>query len=232
MANNKYLDSPVSMPSSFGILKPARRAFFFSFTSKNLKMVSISTLLISAITAVSVSAQAPAEAQDTITRVYNYWTDALELRREVGQVNDLSCLLYTLFGTGPLAKVIPILDRVTANFLETSRAVVTLEPLNATIPAEEEAGKEIDSYVAKGTIEITGAFSRLSTASTVNPCTIPGLGSATLTALRNLKVESQPFYYEVRNYVPARAVEIERNLVLFMNSIDAVIAEFGSVIDT
>ncbi|KAK0668341.1 hypothetical protein QBC41DRAFT_374084 [Cercophora samala] len=195
-------------------------------------MVRFSTFFVSTIAAVSVSAQSSTEAEYAIRKTSDFYTSALDLRREVEQINDLSCLLYTLFKTGPLARVIPVLDRITANFVETYQTVVTFEPLNATIPADEAAGREIDGFVAKGTIESTAAFNRQTQASTLNLCTVPGLATGIFTSLTNLKIAARPFFYEVRNFVPARAFEIERNLNFFMTAIDGAIAAAQSVVDT
>lgn len=75
------------------------------------------------------------------------------------------------------------------NFLEILWVVVIFEVFNVIILVEEEVGKEIDSYVVKGIIEIIGVFSRLFIVSIVNMCIILGFGFVIFMVLRNLKVE-------------------------------------------
>lgn len=154
-------------------------------------MTRLLTVFLSALAALGcVSAQASPNAQTAVDKTREYFNEALALRAQTDEIGTLSCVQYNL-NMGPYTKIVPTLERIKGIFDAYKQIVNFQPPLDLSIPEEAAAGNSIVYFLGAATIEIGGAFDRMTKTGTANLCNLPTLGTKIKKALQDVKAVSR-----------------------------------------
>ncbi|VBB72035.1 Putative protein of unknown function [Podospora comata] len=193
-------------------------------------MTRLLTVFLSALAALGcVSAQASPNAQTAVDKTREYFNEALALRAQTDEIGTLSCVQYNL-NMGPYTKIVPTLERIKGIFDAYKQIVNFQPPLDLSIPEEAAAGNSIVYFLGAATIEIGGAFDRMTKTGTANLCNLPTLGTKIKKALQDVKAVSRPFYLSLATFHLAEAQYIGGSLFSFESNIEAAIQVYSSPI--
>ncbi|KAK0748328.1 hypothetical protein B0T21DRAFT_356338 [Apiosordaria backusii] len=152
-------------------------------------MVRLSTLILSTLSIVSVSAQVSADAQYVLASTASYLAIAQNLAAKAGSIDTLSCTLYHL-NMSPFAEIVPILKELTVDFNEDGQRIYSFKPpLSLANPADVAVGRTIEDNLVRATLSVSRALDDIIEGEAINPCSVvPVIGKDISAALKSFKL--------------------------------------------
>ncbi|KAK0668345.1 hypothetical protein QBC41DRAFT_322169, partial [Cercophora samala] len=192
-------------------------------------MVRLLTLLVSALTFLNVSGQAPGpNAQYALDTIAALQANATNLQIEAQKLNSLSCLQY-LTRTGPFTAIIPILNDIRAGLVAANPVMRLLTPLNDSpcTSGDFAAATSITNNLGSVTTSFVRSFTKLSGKGQLNACsTVPLAGQAIRTPLEQLNVVLLDFYLTIFPLTPSQGAPVGVQYDVLVESLSLVIAAY------